>query len=342
MNLQLIRKTIGGAALLCASLIFANQALAAVPLARVIVAKSGGNYTTITAALSAISPTATAPYVIEVWPGVYTENVVLKSYVHLKGSGRNVTTVKSATGGSVITATNLTNVAISGLTLTGALGNATSCCGAGVQFRDSSGTIFENTVSNNSRGISINNSIVTPSIPPNSVIITKNNVLNNKYDGLEVWRITAVVTDNVISGNGNGGWSTGGINLNYAWNSTISGNVITANNGSGIHLFNDSTPTISNNVITDNVLVGLEYNYVNSGGTATNNKIVNNGGALLTDVVVGDRSSVYDVTVMPNISFNIFDDIGGNPSYPPSSGIIGARGVGSYNVNSNGDPILVP
>ena len=58
MNLQSIRKIAGGVALVCASFVFVSEALAS----RVVVAKRGGNYTTITAAMAGIAPTATNPF----------------------------------------------------------------------------------------------------------------------------------------------------------------------------------------------------------------------------------------------------------------------------------------
>jgi len=54
------------------------------------VAKSGGDYTTITAALAAITDAATGKrYCIKVMPGTYTEaaTLTLKSYVDIEGSG---------------------------------------------------------------------------------------------------------------------------------------------------------------------------------------------------------------------------------------------------------------
>jgi hypothetical protein len=64
------------------------------PANRVIVAKIGGNYTSIAAALEAISPSTDNPYLIEVMPGNYEEPaLVMKTFVHLRGSGRRVTHV---------------------------------------------------------------------------------------------------------------------------------------------------------------------------------------------------------------------------------------------------------
>lgn len=66
------------------------------PAQIVTVAKSGGDFTTITAALASITDSGySKPYVIEVAPGTYTEpaGVELKDYVEIHGSGEDMTRV---------------------------------------------------------------------------------------------------------------------------------------------------------------------------------------------------------------------------------------------------------
>ncbi len=70
----------------------------------ITVATSGGDYTSVAAALASITDSSsTNRYLVQVMPGVYTETdlVVVKEYVHVRGSGPNVTVVTSArTGGT--------------------------------------------------------------------------------------------------------------------------------------------------------------------------------------------------------------------------------------------------
>jgi hypothetical protein len=65
----------------------------------IVVAQSGGNFTSVAAALASISnPSATNRYLVWVAPGVYTETNLshVRQYVHLRGAGPNATVVTSA------------------------------------------------------------------------------------------------------------------------------------------------------------------------------------------------------------------------------------------------------
>ncbi len=67
------------------------------------VAKSGGDYTSVAAALNSIGDaSASNPYLVRVMPGVYTETelVTVKAYVHVQGSGPLVTVITSTRTGA--------------------------------------------------------------------------------------------------------------------------------------------------------------------------------------------------------------------------------------------------
>jgi hypothetical protein len=62
----------------------------------VIVAKSGGDYTSVQAAIDSITDAAADnPYLVWVAPGVYVEQVTMKPYVHLQGAGQEATVITS-------------------------------------------------------------------------------------------------------------------------------------------------------------------------------------------------------------------------------------------------------
>ncbi|MCX6032817.1 MAG: hypothetical protein NT169_26470 [Chloroflexi bacterium] len=60
----------------------------------VIVAKSGGDFTTISAALASITDASdTNRYLVKVMPGVYSEHVTMKPYVDIEGAGELTTRI---------------------------------------------------------------------------------------------------------------------------------------------------------------------------------------------------------------------------------------------------------
>jgi hypothetical protein len=70
------------------------------------VAKAGGNYTSIQAAIDAAAAPASAnnPYLVKIAPGVYTEQVTLKDFVDVEGSGANMTTIQWSNTSPTMTA----------------------------------------------------------------------------------------------------------------------------------------------------------------------------------------------------------------------------------------------
>ena len=314
----------------------------------IVVGKSGGDFTSIQTALNAINPTANNPYIVKVMPGIYsalTENITMKSYVHLQGAGADVTIIEDSSGGAyiyeIISIDNLTNVTISGFTIKGGyygihnisssptiIDNTITGNGhSGIYNVSSSPTIIRNTIVGNSSGIRNNSS--SPMISANSITGNSNGITNSSSSptisgntitgntGTGIANATSsffTINGNTIVGN------SAGISNNSS-SPTISGNTITGNTGIGVSNGIYSAPTIIGNTITGNGASGIYMSY--SSPTIIHNKITDNGGTTNTDIYVHD-------TATPNISFNIYDDI------------TGSTGVGLYNVNSNGDSAPTP
>ncbi|MGH2522846.1 MAG: hypothetical protein ACRDH2_10125, partial [Anaerolineales bacterium] len=72
----------------------------------VVVAKSGGDFTSIQAALNSITnASATNPYLVWIAPGVYAETVTMKPFVDIEGAGELLTKITAAGSASVNTGT---------------------------------------------------------------------------------------------------------------------------------------------------------------------------------------------------------------------------------------------
>jgi parallel beta-helix repeat protein len=287
---------------------------------RVVVAVSGGDYTSIWSALASINPTAATPYVIDVMPGTYTENITMKSYVDLRGAGQDVTTIQSVSPSYdvIVAPAGTTNVAVTGFTIKGGTNGIISC--------QSPMTITHNTFTGmtqnavcvigpslvlgnifNANGTGVNIGSVTTGPFPS---VVGNVITNNSYFGLLITGGSPLISGNTVTGNGTG------IFNQTSSSATITGNIVSANSYDGIGVSTSST-TISGNTISNNGMRGVDI-YTSSSPTVTNNKITGNGSGTYSDI-----EFTSDCT--PNISFNVYNTITG-----------GGRGLGQFNVNSTG------
>jgi parallel beta-helix repeat protein len=93
-----------------------------------IVAKEGGHYQSISAALNSITDASEDnPYLIMVMPGIYVEQVNLKSYVDIRGSGIDSCIIKYTTD-HVMIANSIGSCTISNLTIIAEGANNKSIC----------------------------------------------------------------------------------------------------------------------------------------------------------------------------------------------------------------------
>ena len=202
------------------------------------VAQSGGDYTTINAALAATGVAGIGnPWLIRVMPGTYNENVVCKQYVHLKGAGKYITTITGFVTGA-------DNVVIEDFYIT-----------KGVKCLGTSPTIIHNIITNGD--VSGDGILVTLGGKP---WIKENEIINclawgiSSFDfGSDFWCIA-----NKINNNGAGGMGGGGIYCNNN-SPTISNNIIDNNHFFGISLIG-AIGTPSEPTIDDNVIGHTDYN----------------------------------------------------------------------------------
>jgi parallel beta-helix repeat protein len=147
----------------------------------------------------------------------------------------------------------------------------------GVAMLTERAEVTDNTVSNN---VIRNNGLAGISMAVDQHSVISNNTIEDNQYGIVTsspWTSHATITGNSIRYNKHGIWSDtlwGGAILN----SEISGNIISGNDLHGLHVY-AYDDTISDNVIVGNGASGVTLGYGSSGNAIGNNTIMNNGEA---------------------------------------------------------------
>ncbi|EFO81371.1 hypothetical protein OSCT_0770 [Oscillochloris trichoides DG-6] len=281
----------------------------------IIVAQSGGDFTSIQAALDSITDaSASKPYLVYVAPGVYTEQVTMKAYVTIEGAGQRATIIRG-TGGGLLNASSATVVGASNATL-----------------RNLS---VESDGSVNPYTTGMYNSSASPTI--SNVSVTASGGTNNY--GIANFSFSSPLISNVTLTASGGDAKNIGI-YNNASSPPISNVTITASGGTnnyGIVNFSSSSPPISNVTVT--VSGGTEnygiFNFYSSpsisnvtatasGGT-NNYGIVNESSSptIRDSVLSGSTYSVYNNGGTSKVAYSMLDG-------PHSSG---TTCIGTYDAN---------
>jgi pectin methylesterase-like acyl-CoA thioesterase len=240
----------------------------------VTVAKDGGDYTTLTAALDSITDaSSTNPYLVWIGPGVYTETVTMKEWVDLEGSGENATTISQVGSDTQTTGTLIgaSHTEVRHLTVrnTGGNNNAIAVYNSGVVSTtrylhvtaSASGESFNAGVYNTSSSPIMDNFTATASGGTYSSIgvyntssssPSMNNVTATASDGTDHFGVSnsgssSPIMNNVMATASGGTFSYGVANSNSS--SPIMRNVTAtasgASNGNyGLFNSNNSSPTI--------------------------------------------------------------------------------------------------
>jgi len=191
----------------------------------IYVAKSGGDYTTISSALASITDSSsTNPYTIIVGPGVYHEKFTMKQYVKLKGSGIDISVIDGSTDLEADIVTMADNSEITGFTLKGAIAgtgqaalvkaNNADCYIHNNKFEDTGSQVWSLTITGDSTVRVENNQFYN--YGPEAIYLKDTSTL---------WAI-----GNHIDNENNGG---AGIKVGDGQTAYIYNNYITGNNGFG-------------------------------------------------------------------------------------------------------------
>ena len=255
-----------------------------------------------TAPIQAAVGAATTGETICVAAGSYFENVdIATPHLTLRGEGADVVTVTAANPNYPVFYVTADYVNISGFTATGTTGGYLHCAGFCLDDADNC-NIYENTASNNCRGIWLRSScdntlasntansnndsgiLLYPSSDHNTLT---NNTASNADFGVYLQSSSGnTLVSNTASNNGygillmsssNNTLTSNNCSNNYygtymcsSSNNALANNTANSNNGHGIYLFPSSNNTFTNNIANSNNGDGI---YLSS---SSNNTLVNN------------------------------------------------------------------
>jgi hypothetical protein len=260
-----------------------------------IVAKSGGDFTTITAALNSITDASTTNrYLVYVAPGVYTETVTMKQYVDIEGAGELTTRITQAGSASNTTGTLLgaNNAELRFLTVVNTGGNAYATA------------IFNNGTA------------------PRLTHITASAAGGEYNYGVYNYTSSAPMMTNVTASASGGTWTYGV--RNYFSSATMTNITSSASGGTNnFGVYNiSSSPTMTN--VTASASGGASNYGVendNSSPTMMNVTTSASGGTY-------DNIGVYNYQCSPIINNSAISGSGGTNNY----GIYNSAGSGTYTV----------
>jgi hypothetical protein len=315
----------------------------------VTVAKSGGDFSSISAAVNAIiDASAASPYLVYVAPGVYNEQVTMKPYVDIEGSGELSTKItyggsSSITTGTVIGADNAELRFIS-VENTGGNTNAVALYNdnASPHFSHLTATVAGATTSN--YGIfNTNNSSPTMS---NLTILAKgtsgdNCAVRNNYSNPTMTEISASASGGVngigvknyysaplmmdVIANASGGIMNTGVD-NYHATPIMNGGSYTATGGQNSYgMKNESF----SDAVMQNVVVSAKD------GTSANTGILNSESSPVIKGVSVSSSGGTSTT-------GVFNYLGSSPTMTDvsASAADGTNNYGVFNENTDTNPTL--
>jgi len=255
---------------------------------QVLVAASGGDYTTIQEAIDSLNPSADIPCTVWVAAGDYSESPTIdKSHVHLKGAGYDRTSLQPVSNNPAVTCDGVSDVKITGFNIR----DASSC---GIISISSSVTIANNQFSDNETAVMVVGS-------------------------------DARIEENVFDHNGGSGLGSISIRSSKAHvsgNTFVGGEAVTTGfeNGYGNitiasiseNTFTDADPAIDNNANRPGCFTRITGNLISGSGHDVG--IRNNGPAVISENTIENCAllAINSLSEQTMISNNLLRNNGAN------------------------------
>jgi len=264
----------------------------------IVDADGGGDYKNIQDAINASEDGDT----IQVWEGVYEENVVVNKSVSLIGNDSEVTTIDGGGEGSAVEITadwaNMGGFKVAG--------SGDDWWNSGIRVESDHNRIFGNNCSNNYYGIyhdtsnrcTIMNNTCSNNIISGIYLVSssdcalENNTCNsNNNMGIRFWNSSAgTITNNTCSSNDNYGiWLASDSN-----DCTITNNICKLNNFGDIRFWDSSAGTITNNTCSSNNGYGIDIE--SSSDCTIENNSMNENGIRVSGSLKNWNSHTIDIT----------------------------------------------
>jgi hypothetical protein len=328
------------------------------PAGVVWVAKTGGQFTSVSAALASITDNGPAHrYVIKVAPGTYTETgpVVMKSYVDVEGSGQDVTTITCACGSNTYQGTDGSSavlqvtgpgvhVGIRGLTIANTGSSFTYSTGIVTSTTDPGDVTLDSLTATATGGFNVtgiyNNSSSSPTMTNVTATATGGTINYGIYNN------SSLPTMTNLTATATGGTNNWGI-YNYSSSPTMSNLTATATGGNNTYgIYNDvSSPTMTNVTATATGATNTYGIHNNSSSTTMTNVTATATGGTNNWGIYDDVSSPTMTNVTATATGGTSNNFGiyNNGSSPTMTGgrAIGSGGSGTNTGiwNSSGAPI---
>ena len=281
----------------------------------IYVAPSGGDFTSIQAALNSITDaSATNRYVVRVAPGTYTEQVTMKQYVDIEGSGENTTRIiwTGSSGPNTGTVVGANNAELRSLTVENT-GGTSFAYAIGIYNNGASPSLLNVTVSATG-GSDGNYGIYNISSSPNMADVTAS-VSGASFLNRGVFNISSSPTMTNVTTSASGARNNNGV-YNGSGSSPVMTGVTATASSSGA---SDSNTGVVNNASSPNM---INVTATASGGYFTfgvNNN--NSSSPNMTDVTASASGAsfsnygVYNDSASPKIMTSVIKASGGATTY---------------------------